>query len=192
MTGDQTASFIFLALLGVAILGSYIAHSRLKGSQMLQQAMIWVLIFVGAIAAAGLWQDMKGDLTLTQATISDNMVEVPRGRDGHFHLDLQINGVTVPFLVDTGATQVVLTRADAARVGLDPAELNFIGTAFTANGEVRIAPVVLERVTLGPIEDRNLRATVNSGQMEQSLLGMTYLNRFERIEIQNDRLVLTR
>jgi aspartyl protease family protein len=192
MTGDQTASFIFLALLGVAILGSYIAHSRLKGSQMLQQAMIWVLIFVGAIAAAGLWQDMKGDLTLTQATISDNMVEVPRGRDGHFHLDLQINGVTVPFLVDTGATQVVLTRADAARVGLDPAELNFIGTAFTANGEVRIAPVVLERVALGPIEDRNLRATVNSGQMEQSLLGMTYLNRFERIEIQNDRLVLTR
>jgi len=192
MTGDQTASFIFLALLGVAILGSYIAHSRLKGSQMLQQAMIWVLIFVGAIAAAGLWQDMKGDLTLTQATISDNMIEVPRGRDGHFHLDLQINGVTVPFLVDTGATQVVLTRADAARVGLDPAELNFIGTAFTANGEVRIAPVVLERVTLGPIEDRNLRATVNSGQMEQSLLGMTYLNRFERIEIQNDRLLLTR
>lgn len=192
MTGDQTASFIFLALLGVAILGSYIAHSRLKGSQMLQQAMIWVLIFVGAIAAAGLWQDMKGDLTLTQATISDNMVEVPRGRDGHFHLDLQINGVTVPFLVDTGATQVVLTRADAARVGLDPAELNFIGTAFTANGEVRIAPVVLERVTLGPIEDRNLRASVNGGQMEQSLLGMTYLNRFERIEIQNDRLVLTR
>ena len=192
MTGDQTASFIFLALLGVAILGSYIAHSRLKGSQMLQQAMIWVLIFVGAIAAAGLWQDMKGDLTLTQATISDNMVEVPRGRDGHFHLDLQINGVTVPFLVDTGATQVVLTRADAARVGLDPAELNFIGTAFTANGEVRIAPVVLERVALGPIEDRNLRATVNSGQMEQSLLGMAYLNRFERIEIQNDRLLLTR
>jgi aspartyl protease family protein len=192
MTGDQTASFIFLALLGVAILGSYIAHSRLKGSQMLQQAMIWVLIFVGAIAAAGLWQDMKGDLTLTQATISDNMVEVPRGRDGHFHLDLQINGVTVPFLVDTGATQVVLTRADAARVGLDPADLNFIGSAFTANGEVRIAPVVLERVTLGPIEDRNLRASVNSGQMEQSLLGMTYLNRFERIEIQNDRLVLTR
>ncbi len=192
MTGDQTASFIFLALLGVAILGSYIAHSRLKGSQMLQQAMIWVLIFVGAIAAAGLWQDMKGDLTLTQATISDNMIEVPRGRDGHFHLDLQINGVTVPFLVDTGATQVVLTRADAARVGLDPAELNFIGTAFTANGEVRIAPVVLERVALGPIEDRNLRATVNSGQMEQSLLGMAYLNRFERIEIQNDRLLLTR
>jgi aspartyl protease family protein len=154
--------------------------------------MIWVLIFVGAIAAAGLWQDMKGDLTLTQATISDNMIEVPRGRDGHFHLDLQINGVTVPFLVDTGATQVVLTRADAARVGLDPAELNFIGSAYTANGEVRIAPVVLERVTLGPIEDRKLRATVNSGQMEQSLLGMTYLNRFERIEIQNDRLLLTR
>ncbi|NBD29651.1 MAG: TIGR02281 family clan AA aspartic protease [Alphaproteobacteria bacterium] len=192
MTGDQTASFIFLALLGVAILGSYIAHSRLRGSQMLQQAMIWVLIFVGAIAAAGLWQDMRGDLTMTQAAISENMIEVPRGRGGHFHLDLEINGVTVPFLVDTGATQVVLTRADAARVGLDPADLNFIGTAFTANGQVPTAPVVLDRVRLGPIEDRNLRASVNGGRMERSLLGMTYLNRFERIEIQNDRLLLTR
>ncbi|HKL69751.1 retropepsin-like aspartic protease family protein [Salibaculum sp.] len=192
MTGDQIASFVFLSILGVAILGSYLAHSRLRGSQMAQQAMIWVLIFVGAIAAAGLWQDMKGDLTLTQATISENVVEVPRGRDGHFHLDLQVNGVTVPFLVDTGATQVVLTRQDAARVGLDPADLNFIGTARTANGEVRIAPVVLDRVALGPVEDRNLRASVNGGQMDRSLLGMTYLNRFERIEIADNRLILTR
>ncbi|MDR9428751.1 MAG: TIGR02281 family clan AA aspartic protease [Salibaculum sp.] len=192
MTGDQIASFVFLALLGVAILGSYMAHSRLKGSQMAQQAMIWVLIFVGAIAAAGLWQDMKGDLTVTQAVVSENVIEVPRGRDGHFHLDLQVNGVTVPFLVDTGATQVVLTRRDAARAGLDPEDLNFIGTAYTANGEVRIAPVVLDRVALGPIQDRNLRASVNGGQMEQSLLGMTYLNRFERIEIQNNRLLLAR
>ncbi|WP_084860403.1 retropepsin-like aspartic protease family protein [Salibaculum halophilum] len=192
MTGDQIASFVFLALLGVAILGSYLAHSRLRASQMAQQAMIWVLIFVGAVAAAGLWQDMRGDMRVSQAVVAENVVEVPRGRDGHFHLDLQINGVTVPFLVDTGATQVVLTRQDAARVGLEPADLNFIGTARTANGEVRIAPVVLDRVALGPIEDRDLRASVNGGQMEQSLLGMAYLNRFDRIEIENDRLLLTR
>jgi aspartyl protease family protein len=192
MTGDQIASFVFLALLGVAILGSYLAHSRLRASQMAQQAMIWVLIFVGAVAAAGLWQDMRGDMSVSQAVVAENVVEVPRGRDGHFHLDLQVNGVTVPFLVDTGATQVVLTRRDAARVGLEPADLNFIGTARTANGEVRIAPVVLDRVALGPIEDRALRASVNGGQMDQSLLGMAYLNRFDRIEIENNRLLLTR
>jgi aspartyl protease family protein len=52
--------------------------------------------------------------------------------------------------------------------------------------------VVLDRVALGPIEDRNLRASVNGGQMEQSLLGMAYLDRFDRIEIANDRLILTR
>jgi aspartyl protease family protein len=131
-------------------------------------------------------------MRVSQAVVAGNVVEVPRGRDGHFHLDLQINGVTVPFLVDTGATQVVLTRRDAARVGLEPSDLTFIGTARTANGEVRIAPVVLDRVALGPIEDRNLRASVNGGQMEQSLLGMAYLDRFDRIEIADNRLILTR
>ena len=117
---------------------------------------------------------------------------MPRGRDGHYSLTLQINGVDVDFLVDTGASQVVLTQQDAARVGLNPDKLAFIGTAFTANGEVRTAPVRLDTVDLGGIRDTRVRASVNGGEMSGSLLGMSYLNRFDSIEIRGDRLILTR
>ncbi|MGB0439794.1 MAG: retropepsin-like aspartic protease family protein, partial [Paracoccaceae bacterium] len=71
-------------------------------------------------------------------------------------------------------------------------DLAFFGEAMTANGMVRTAPVLLDRVALGPFQDSNLPASVNAGEMRQSLLGMSYLQRFDRLEISNNRLVLER
>ncbi|HSG57216.1 MAG TPA: TIGR02281 family clan AA aspartic protease, partial [Paracoccaceae bacterium] len=78
------------------------------------------------------------------------------------------------------------------RAGLDPAKLAFIGSAMTANGPVRTAPVRLDSIRLGGIEDRGLRAFVNEGEMRESLLGMTYLQRFSSVEIRQGALILTR
>jgi aspartyl protease family protein len=119
-------------------------------------------------------------------------VEVPQARDGHFYLTLLVNGTPVEFMVDTGASQVVLTDADARRIGLDTADLAFVGRAMTANGEVQTAPVRLASVELGPVVDRDLRAFVNRGEMDKSLLGMSWLQRWQRIEITGGALVLTR
>lgn len=96
------------------------------------------------------------------------------------------------FVIDTGATEMVLSLEDARRVGLDTAALAYVGQARTANGVVPIAQVVLDEVALGGISDTNVRASVNGGQMDGSLLGMGYLERFSKIEIEGDRLVLTR
>jgi aspartyl protease family protein len=87
---------------------------------------------------------------------------------------------------------MVLTQADAKRAGLDPETLAYLGRANTANGEVRTAFVRLEQVQLGEIVDRDVAAVVNEGQMEQSLLGMGYLQRWGRIEIAGGELILTR
>lgn len=177
-----------LALLTVSLLGALISRSPA-----LRNAMVWVLIFGGVMYGAGVWDDVSYRFGSQQARFTDGgRIEVPRGRDGHYSLTLQINGVDVDFLVDTGASQMVLTLQDAARVGLDPEKLAFIGTAFTANGAVRTAPVRLDTVELGGIRDTRVRASVNGGEMSGSLLGMSYLNRFESIEIRGDRLILTR
>ncbi|MEO1640030.1 MAG: TIGR02281 family clan AA aspartic protease [Pseudomonadota bacterium] len=192
MSTDQIMQLTYLVLLGAAIGGSAIVAGRKNMGKMAQQAAIWGLIFIGVIGAYGLWDDISGDVNPRQAVISDNVIEVPLGNDGHYNLTLEVNGSAVDFVVDTGASQVVLSQADAARVGLDLADLRYTGTAFTANGAVRTAPVTLNAVTLGPITDRGIRAVVNEGAMDSSLLGMTYLNLFERIEIADDRLVLTR
>jgi aspartyl protease family protein len=94
-------------------------------------------------------------------------------------------------VVDTGATDLVLTRADAERAGIDTDGLIFSGQAFTANGMVQTAPVLLDTVALEGMRAR-VRAVVNGGEMQESLLGMSYLHRFERLEISGGTLVLER
>ena len=183
---------LFLVMLGTAIAGSYLVANRENWGKTAQQAAIWGLIFVGVIAAFGLWNDISNDVGNRQSVFGTDRVEVPRGRDGHYHLTLEINNVPVDFIVDTGATQVVLSEQDARRIGLDVSTLNYLGSASTANGIVRTAPVFLDVVSVGDITDRRLPAVVNEGAMELSLLGMSYLGRYDRIEIAENKLVLFR
>ncbi len=193
MTGEDYGQLLYLALLAAAVAGYFFAQNRQRLSTTMQQAAIWGLIFLGVVAGYGLWGDIRGAVAPQQMRLGeDGRVELRRQTDGHFHVTLAVEGVPVEFIVDTGATDLVLTREDAARIGLDLAALRFTGIAETANGTVPIAPVRLSEVRLGDAVDRNVRATVNGGDLFQSLLGMSYLSRFARIEIAGDRLVLTR
>ncbi|MEX5729178.1 aspartyl protease family protein [Rhodovulum iodosum] len=193
MAGEETARLIYLVLLGLAIAGYFVAANRDRPGKIAQQAAVWGLIFLGAIAVAGLWSDIRREVAPRQSVFAEaGRIEVPRAPDGHYYLMLQIDGTPVRFVVDTGATDMVLTRADAVRVGLDPDNLVYRGTAHTANGAVQTAPVWLEEVRLGPVVDKNMRAYVNAGQMQDSLLGMAYLQRYSRMEIADGMLVLTR
>lgn len=192
MNGDQIASLAYLGLLGAVVAGWFFVSNRDSLGRTAQMAAVWGFIFLGVIAAYGLWSDISRQIAPRQSIMADGGIEVPRGPDGHYHLTLRINGTPVDFIVDTGATQLVLSRRDAQRVGIDPDGLAYMGNAQTANGVVRTAPVRLDRVELGGVIDTDLRAVVNEGEMDGSLLGMGYLGLFERIEIANDRLLLTR
>jgi len=192
MTADDIARLAYLGLLGAAIAGFFFVQNRDRMGQMAQQAAIWGLIFVGTIAAVGMWSDIRSTVLPAQATMTDGRIELPMGRDGHYRATVDVDGVPIDFIVDTGASDVVLSDDDAARLGIDVDSLAFLGSAATANGTVRIAPVWLDRVTLGGITDRDVRASVTEGRLDMSLLGMSYLRRFDRIEIADDRLILTR
>jgi aspartyl protease family protein len=183
-------SALVMALFALWILSSVWRHGWLRN---FQNAAIWLLIFIGIIAGFGMWQDIQRDVAPRQAVFADQgRVEAPRGRDGHYYLTLDVNGSPVDFVVDTGASEIVLTKADAEAVGLAPADLNYFGRALTANGEVRTAPVRLDSIGIGEIKDTDVPAYVNEGDMFQSLLGMAYLQRWERIEIADGKLILTR
>lgn len=192
MDADQIARLAWLGLLAAALLGWLLMQLRANAGRTLQQLAVWALIFVGLVGGYGLWNDIRGDIAPMQGVMADGRVEIPLRRDGHYHATVTVNGVPVEFVVDTGASDIVLSEADAARVGIDTEALTFLGQAQTANGTVRTAPVTLDSVTLGPVTDRGVRAVVNGGAMDQSLLGMAYLHRFSRIEIAEGRLVLTR
>jgi aspartyl protease family protein len=193
LTGDQIGSLVYLGLLVTAIAGWLVASQRRNLGRLAQYAAVWSFIFIGAIVAVGLWTDIRQTVAPRQSVLMEGArIEVPQHVDGHYYLTLEINGAPIRFVVDTGATELVLSREDARRAGIDPDALIFSGRAFTANGTVETAPVTLAIVALGPAVDAGVRAVVNGSDMEDSLLGMTYLQRFERIEISGGRLVLER
>lgn len=193
MSSDSIAQLVYLGTFVVLLGGGFLLKSKLRLGQTLQMAATWGLIFVGAIAAVGLWGDISDDLYPNQARFDDSgQITIPRSRDGHYYLTLDLNGAPTHFMVDTGASDMVLTQADASAAGLTPGTLNYLGRANTANGEVRTAPVRLDTVTIGVYEDRNVSAVVNDGQMEKSLLGMGYLQRWGKIEISGGELTLSR
>jgi aspartyl protease family protein len=186
------ARLTYLLILGSVIVVWFVAQNRASLGKLAQQALIWGLIFVGALAAVGLWDDIRQTVRPMQSVVSGDRIELPRAPDGHYYMTAEVSGVPVRFVVDTGASQIVLSQSDAERIGIDTGALAYLGRAYTANGEVRTAPVRLESMAVGPVRHENLRAVVNEGDMGQSLLGMAYLQRFSSIEITGGRLVLTR
>ncbi|NIZ60749.1 TIGR02281 family clan AA aspartic protease [Sedimentitalea sp. CY04] len=184
---------IYLVLL-LAVVGSWVFVQNRQGlGKTVQQLAIWAFIFLGVIAGYGLWDDIRSTVQPRQSVVSGTgQIEVPRSSDGHYYLTLDVNTVPITFLVDTGATAVVLNAKDARRAGIDPDDLAYLGRANTANGEVRTAQVWLDSVSLGSATDTNFRAWVNQGELDQSLLGMSYLQRWSSIEIRRGSLVLTR
>lgn len=192
LSSEAATRLVYLALLGVAVIAGVGAAYRGRRSSGLRDALVWGLIFLGFIAAYGLRDDISGALSPRTVAVSDaGELVVRRGADGHFHVEAQVNGAAVSFLVDTGASGVVLSAEDARRAGYDPGALSFTGRARTANGEVRLAPVRLDRISLGPITASGTRASVSEGQLFSSLLGMSFLDRFAKVTVEGDRMTLT-
>ena len=189
MDSETLARVAYLGLILVALGGWVMVEFRQRMGQALRMALAWGLIFVGVVAGYGLWSDIRQDILPVQFQSADGTVEVPRAGDGHYYLTLTINGTAVPFMVDTGASGMVLAGPDAARLGIDPASLRFLGEAVTANGVVRTARVTLPVVELGPFRQEDFTAYVTEGVLEQSLLGMDYLGQF-RMEFSGNRLIL--
>lgn len=193
MNSDQIAQILYLVLLGSAVAGSLFLQSRARRGQMMQQLSIWALIFIGVVAGVGLWSDISRSVLPREASFGPGgTVSVPRGRDGHYHVTLKIHGIPVRFMIDTGASGLVLSPHDARKIGINTNRLAFIGLATTANGEVATASVRLHDVQLGPFTDRVVQAEVNKAPMGSSLLGMSYLQQFGKIEISGNKMVLKR
>jgi aspartyl protease family protein len=188
MDGETLARVGYLAIILAALGGWVMVEFRHRMGQAVRMALAWGLIFVGVMAGYGLWSDIRRDIMPVQA-VSDGSVEVPRAADGHYYLTATIDGVGVPFMVDTGASGMVLAAKDAERLGLDLGSLKFYGEASTANGVVRTARVTLDEVVLGPFRSEKFGAFVTQGELDQSLLGMDYLGQF-RMEFDGGKLVL--
>ncbi|SFA43963.1 aspartyl protease family protein [Paracoccus halophilus] len=190
--GDQFARFAYLALLLVAVGGFLLVELRERPGRTLRMAAAWGLIFLGAIALAGLWPEIRNAVAPRERVLAGGRIEVPVGNDGHYRLTARVNDIAIRFVVDTGASSIALGPRDAERVGIDLDDLAYIGQARTANGIVETAPVRLESVTIGDIRDARVPAMVLRADLDESLMGMSYLSRFARVSIEDSVLILER
>ncbi len=121
---------------------------------------------------------------------SGRKLRIPAASNGQFYVEAQVDGKTIPFLVDTGASDVVLTREDASRLGFSPGDLDYTMRYQTANGVIRAAPVTLRKIKIRRLALYNIDATVNESPMAISLLGMGFLNELRSYDVKNDTLTM--
>ncbi|MGV3552581.1 retropepsin-like aspartic protease family protein [Rhizobium sp.] len=113
------------------------------------------------------------------------------GQNGHYQVDASVNGVSIPMMVDTGATTIALSYEDADRLGLNPAGLNFSSTVMTANGPARTAYVTLPEIEVAGIRRTNVAAGIaERGKLGGSLLGMNFLSQLRSFSFSGNEMTL--
>jgi aspartyl protease family protein len=120
---------------------------------------------------------------------SPRETRLARMESGHFYADPSINGQPVHVVIDTGASFVALTKADAQRIGIPFSESEFQVVGTGASGPVRGKLVELDRIDLDGKEVRHVRAAVLEG-LDISLLGQAYLSRIGGVQMSGDEMVL--
>lgn len=187
------ARIIYLVALLAFVGTGTVLWSRLSGREFARNAIIWVGILLLATGIGAFWEDMGFGSRLGGRLVPGLVVEeggeywVQRRADGHFWVLADINGARIALLVDTGASNVVLSRADAEKAGIHVSPGDFVGMASTANGTVAVAPVRIEEIAVGSIVVHGVPGSVFAGELDQSLLGMSFLNALSGFAVEGDR-----
>jgi aspartyl protease family protein len=173
----------------------------------LNEALLWGAVALGGFALIYFFDDIRTALgpkglsrSIAEMTAAQPQepkaafggeVRLKSDARGHFVFEAYVNDRPATFMADTGATLVVLTYEDAARLGLSPQRLDFSARVETANGVTHVAPVVLDRVRVDDITLRDVDAIVaERGALGTNLLGMSFLGRLRSFAKQGSELVL--
>ena len=188
----QTLGFLALASSGLL----FIREINLE--QTVRNILIWVA--AGGVLIIGFsFQNELRDLGLRLRSqlvpeyavqTGDRELTISEGEDGHYHVYGLVNGTKVRFLVDTGASDIVLDPADVTRLGIDLNSLSFDKPFGSANGVGYGASLELANLSVGAIHFSNVRVTVNRAPMGSSLLGMTFLKRLKSYSFSGGKLIL--
>jgi aspartyl protease family protein len=187
-----------LAILAVVSSGLLFARD-VKWKQTAIQVGMWLAVGVILLLGYAYQQELLDVGTRLRTSLmpsyavqtGTNRMEIAESESGGYNVYGAINGTQVHFMVDTGASDIVLTPSDARKIGLDLDKLTYDKPYGTANGVGYGASVVLDELTVGGIHFTKVRASVNQTEIGDSLLGMAFLHRLKSFSFANHRLVLT-
>jgi aspartyl protease family protein len=144
-----------------------------------------------AVSASGS-RNKSSASAVSQSSNSRGSIELKAGRNGHFHAEAEINGRRIDVMVDSGASMVALSYDHAQSIGIYVNDKDFTMRSNTANGVIAIAPVMIDRIAIGNIVVRNVEAAVSARGVDlgQPLLGMSFLSRLAKVEMNSGRMIL--
>jgi len=194
---------MLVSLLGSLVLGAvYSRNLQISGRGFVKNVAIWGLLISGLsgfyyIAGA---PDVGPTRSFNPASVAQPVLTgegdlvVQKQRDGHFWLNVRLNGADIPMMVDTGASEMVLARADAEAAGIDTAALNYSGVSITANGDAKFATARVDSLQIGPLSVSDMPAAVmeSATGLKTSLFGMRGLQMFASFEFRGNELYLRR
>jgi aspartyl protease family protein len=199
-SSDRAGSMLYLGVWGF-VLASALLASRRRMGDIVRGLGVWVLIILALVAGYQYryeLQDFASRITAglipgSPLSLNDggNSVMLDRLGNGHFGARGAVNGAPVDLIVDTGASNTVLTFADAKAAGFDTSSLDFSIPVQTANGLTRAAVVTADSITVGSITRNGLRIFVSGdGALNMSLLGLNFLDTLSGYDVRGDRMIL--
>lgn len=199
---DEDGKLHIVRLISVLALvaSGLIFARRIRVGETLRNLAIWIAIAAVVVVAlsyrgelGAVYDRVAGELVPSQAvSVSEDEMVITASADGHFYIDGEANGRTVRFLIDTGASGVVLSPRDAKRIGIDVDRLSFVEHFRTANGVGLGAPYRLDSLTIGSFAFTDVDVSINRADMTTSLLGMSVLQQLSSYEVRDGRLYLRR
>lgn len=169
------------------------AHVSSSPGVALRHLATWVIIFGVLAFGYSLWTGggrLGGELDVAKGIDEGNSISFRADRSGHYFVRAEVNGVNIMFMVDTGATDVALTRADAMAIGFPVDRLRYVMPYKTANGVAYGARVNLATINIGPISEENIAGSVLTEGLGHSLLGMSFLNKLTGYKVASGVLTL--
>jgi len=112
-------------------------------------------------------------------------------QDGHYYLNVKINNQEVRFMIDTGASEVVIDQKIASNLGLDLSNIVYDKVFQTANGQSYGASIYFKEIDVSGVKFYNVQASITNSDLLSPLLGMSFLQKFYKYEFYRDKLILT-
>jgi aspartyl protease family protein len=199
MQSNEWINILYLILLLAFIASSIFTRGNIPILRAIKYISIWAAIAIFVIILYSFRFDFislknrfLGELNPSNIQVnSADKIIINMSYGNHFYANVKINNKNIRFLIDTGATDMVLSLRDARRVGIDLERLIFSKPYQTANGISYGASVILRDIKFGNLNLKNIPASVNNSDMGVSLLGMSFLRNFTKYEFYQDKLILT-
>ncbi len=196
MTTDDSMNLVY-ALVVLMMVGSSLLARKLSLGQTAKYAAAWVAIFaLGFVAfsfrgeAGAVWQRVVAGMSPDTPQIRDGTVRLTLGEDGHFHVNADVNGRSVRFLVDSGATTTALSVASANVGKVEVSQSGFPVMIDTANGTTTARRARIAALSVGPIARADFPVLVSESFGDTNLLGMDFLSSLKGWRVEGETMIL--